>query len=47
MAKKAVDAFIVARELYTPKARVRAVSEVVETWKEGGRGYLVSSKSLS
>jgi hypothetical protein len=46
MSKKALDGFIVARQLYTPQARVRAVSEVVGTWNSGGRGYMVSQEEI-
>ncbi|WVR05545.1 hypothetical protein IAU60_002564 [Kwoniella sp. DSM 27419] len=37
--RKAVKGFIAARQRFTPGARLRAVEDVVQVWKDGGRGY--------
>lgn len=38
--RKALHAFILARQKFVPLAGVRSVMDATQKWEEGGRGYL-------
>jgi hypothetical protein len=45
LARRSMKSFVVARQLLTPTNRVNNIVDIVQTWKEGARGYNVSFSS--